>query len=427
VIEKVTLFLFTAFLILIAFCNRLSIDDLFFKYRIDTVGLSGIIDTQYSRVMAYFLNGCIIAMDSRFVYILYNLLSIAAFAYYLIKFVILLLPADYLARKRFALLFFLFVFFCCSGPDELFFWYTQVSTYLWCTTCILLVACFILDGFKHKWRIPLFFIACLFIGSSSEFLALQFLFLLLIAVICKKITFFTSKHRIIYSIGILLLLTSLIVTLTSPGTATRSEILEEAGIPGTILITLASMFSYFLRPMLWPGLLYVILFVLLFIGMGTQQKKSPKIRFGEFALYLLFVFCSMLLTSYQLNDITPKRALLICDLIGLFLLAKTAMLVGRYIKLSSWFTGWLRSVLLLLLLVFMTFEVVLADQYANAYDAREEVLQESKRDPIPVSRLPTPYFIQACNISTDSLDFRNQHLKLSHHLKANIIELHIDR
>jgi hypothetical protein len=422
VLEKVTLFLFTAFVILTAVCNRLSIDDLFFKYRINTVGLGGIIDEQYSRVMAYFLNGCIIAINSQVVFVLYNLVSIFVFAYFLIQVLPAFLPAAYEAKNKFAWLFFLFFFFCCSKPAEVFFWYTQVSTYLWCINCILIVVYFLQKGFRRNWQVPLFWFACLFIGGSSEFLALQFLILLVACSLWKKPAI-PSEGKLIYSIGLILLLISLAITLFSPGVETRCDLLATDS-PGNILLSHLKFFLLYFKLFGTLRRMGLLVFLLgIFMAYGIQSGASFKIRVKEWIAYLLFVFCSLLITTYKLHDLAPPRALIICDLIGLFLLAKAAMSFGWLLHKKAGFVSEpARSacygLFFFLLLVYSIDHV----SYARAYDWRERYILMSTSDPIRVGPLPDCYFIQSCTISDDSLDFRNQHLKLSHGIKADIVQ-----
>jgi hypothetical protein len=423
VIEQVTLFLFITFAVLTAIHNRLSIDDLFFKYRIDTVGLGGIIDAQYSRVMAYFLNGCIIATNSQLVFVLYNLLSIFVFAHFLLKVLPRFLPARYKEKNRFAFLFFLFFFCCCSRPAEVFFWYTQVSTYLWCINCILIVVHFLQSGFRRNWQIPLFWLACLFVGSSSEFLALQFLVLLVAYALWNK-PVLPSEGKIIYLTGFILLLISLAITLFSPGLETRSNLLAGDTMSNMVVSNFKFVLLYFRNYANWPRIGFLSILFFIFIAYGIRSGASFKIRIQEWIGYLLFVFCSLLVTTYKVHDIAPPRALIICDLIGLFLVAKMGMCLGWFLGKKAGFVNEparTTSYVLFILLLFIYSAGHI--QYAICYDLREQRIAHGNGATISVGALPECYFIQSCNISENPDDFRNQHLKLSHHLDGSIVEV----
>jgi hypothetical protein len=290
--------------------NRISIDDMFFYARCRDRGISAMIREQYyhysGRFGAYSLNGFVLLYFNHFMLALWNTVSIICF-FFSVRFFIRSCP--YLPGIHTTGWVFLFsaLLFGSTHPGEEFFWYTQVNTYLWSATCMLLIAGIICANVFTTWGLLLLPVCSSFIAASSESILMQTGLLLVILSAVKWNSFSLHKKlTIVFSFILMCVLGYLSVF--SPGNEVRSFFIHEINHTGFFEALAQSVYSYFTSE---PAIISYVWAIPFMAAAGFYLNKPLReISFLKATMfYILFLVICMLPSAWALREPAPPACI----------------------------------------------------------------------------------------------------------------------
>lgn len=442
-------FLFIVLLVILSKNARLAADDYFFINLSNTFGpLKGAI-LQYNTFSGRFLThivSCYLLQFSNSSYFLpiYFCLTFLIL-YYAISAIYFKIYSLYSIEELkfnsdFTPLLFLSTFFFSSfSIGESWFWFISTTTYLWNIIAALILINIVL---KNKLKIASYFliVSCsIYIGFSSESFALIYLALILffigreVAVKNVESVIKSRTVRILFFI-FLIIISSLLVSLLSPGSQTRNNLLIVHSFSEKLIIIAKSIVKIFIFYLPYKLLYFSILSLpWLVFGRFIQLEKSysrKTIWKNIFRLclwtFFLILICT-LPTAFILGELGPPRSLLILSLVFTTFFAVLFSLLGMLIvkeKIISRINYFALSVSIIFLIYELIYQYHITKIYADAYDDRVEHLSQLKKDStislIKVVPLPDCGMLYNAEYSTDTAYFVNQHWKMGLALNFNV-------
>ena len=443
-------FLFIVLLVILSKNARLASDDYFFIYLSKSFGpLKGAIlqyNTFSGRFLTHFVS-CYLLQFSNSSYFLpiYFCLTFLIL-YYALSAIYFKIYSRYLKEELkfnsdFATLLFLTAFFFSSfSIGESWFWFISTTTYLWNIIAALILINIVLKKNKLKFVTYLLIVSCsVYIGFSSESFALIYLALILFFIM-REVTTKTIKSviknstlRILFFI-FLIIFSTLLISLLSPGSQTRNNMLVDHTVLEKLIVSSKSIIKIFIS-YLPSKILYFIILSLPWLVFGNliqlQKSYSRKaiwknifqLCIGTFFLILICI----LPTAFILGELGPPRSLLILSLVFTTFFAVLFTFLGMLIVRGKTITR-INYFALSVSIIFMIYELIyqyhVTTIYADAYDDRVEHLNHLKRDStlssIKVAPLPECGMLYNAEYSTDTAYFVNQHWKMGLALNFNV-------
>jgi hypothetical protein len=274
-------------------------------------------------------------------------------------------------------------------------------------------------------------LAFIYIGGAFESYAVIVL-LILIGYLIYELQKKTERNRkriTLLLFSIFFLIASFSIAFSGHGWRNRHDILGTPSITSALFITSKAFIKLFIR-FLPPKIHWLILFFLVWMGIGSQLKGS-LIPFKNFflKLALIFLVSNFILlfpSCYLLRETPPFRVwTLNCFLVSVFI-ALSGLQLGNVLKVHQRkfliISSTALAILFLLLVKIFFEQKKITALYAAAYDNRMQILIQSKTDSpqkeISLEPLPPSGMLYSAEISTDTNDFHNRHLK--NYLQLNI-------
>lgn len=442
-------FLFIVLLVILSKNARLAADDYFFIYLSNTFGpIKGAI-LQYNSFSGRFLThliSCFLLQFSNSSYFLpvYFCLTFLIL-YYAISAIYFKIYSLYSIEELkfnsdFTPLLFLTTFFFSSfSIGESWFWFISTTTYLWNIISALILVNIVLQN-KLKLSSYILIVSCgIYIGFSSESFALIYLALILVFILreSSRNSFQTliknPTIRILFSIFILIT-GSLLISLLSPGSQTRNNLLIVHSLSEKLIISTKTVLKIFIFYL--PGKLpYFIILSLPWLVFGhfiqLEKSYSRKIISKKISLLCLWTFIILLIctlpTAFILGEFGPPRAILIISLVFTLFFATLFSLFGMLLvnqNLIKRITNFALGVAIIFLIYELIDQYHVTTIYAKAYDDRIEHLHELNQDStissIKVAPLPDCGMLYNAEYSSDTAYFVNQHWKMGLALNFNV-------
>lgn len=446
-------FSFLALYLILAWHNRLTMDDFHFMSNVHRYGIIGGTVAEYSFFSTRWLS----------VFMVHSILSLmpytnALFLTGLITLIASILSFSYLLKNIFYR-FFAFqsgklllinlgaftvnaFFYSCLDIGNIWFWLSAIPTYLWSFIFFLSGSGIILSRRKHK-LLKLVFTALLFfyIGGSAEVFAAVILLGILAAIICllffKPAVIDKKVYLARLYTAFLFCLASLIVVYLGPGNAVRRGLIGEISIPKAFILNIETTgwiglhWISRLLPAVW-----LFSLPLLYAGKLLSQKNTPPLKslqdlsitlFKSVLLYSMLVFVLNYPITYLLCGIAPGRALALVSFLTWALFALAFFLIGYRTTVNERFAEKLVATTLALCLLLNTcngiHQFIITREYAMKYDALMQELLSKKDNTSAIAVLPLPPsgMLTPLDISRDSLANNNMFIKTALGLKSNIM------
>jgi len=444
--------LFFGLFLWISYYNRLSVDDFFFLRLGKDLGIVGAAFQEYrdfcGRWFSYILVCTVLKYSSyRYCLLLFNLFTwsclVAVFGYFLNT--VINVKAKLEINKRTVFLFSILsavcFFYSSFGIAETWFWLIQVCTYLWS----LIAMCFLFTTLMQErtrfWHWLGVVFAAVLIGGCSESYAVMTLLLLGMQLMSP---YFFRKKKLVWALAegkqwigwvtLVVLLISFAITAFAPGNAVRSAMMPPPG-PARFVFVQGKEFVrllVFRLPLVlcYTGMLslpWLLLGCRLSEGEGRDgvmlRRKLLRLAAGVVG----FIFIMLLPTSYFLSELAPDRGLSLISLVLCLAIGRGYFLIGQYVGMKA--ERGVRGVYVTLAVCLSVFgllhQPLVARNYARAYDERNAALlkleQEGRRSLVKVPMLPPSGMLYSFEITGDTTDYRNEHLKLGLGLHFPII------
>ena len=335
--------------------------------------------------------------------------------------------ADLPQHSRFTVSFVISFFLLTPGTGEIFFWITSSSMYLWGFIALCLLLSEILNE-DHSVSTYLVCIpAALFIGGAAEAVSLP------AAIILTVLVFFQARKKyfsVSTILSLVLLATSIGFSYAGAGRALRLSALPDLGFADSLLVvgkSLALIEIEFVKEKIF----WIILFFISWMGFADRIKLNVNFRAG-FILRLLLayvVLCIVLVApaSILLGEVPPARARILIAFLNCSMICISGILAGAWLQRSRAIV--VVSSAAVIGVIAMIGKTALeqkeiAGQYAQAVDARLQFLttlvQPDDSSTIFLEPLPQNGMLMSSEISTDTADFRNEHLEKFLGLKASL-------
>jgi hypothetical protein len=341
-------------------------------------------------------------------------------------------------NSRFTLSFMISFFLLMPGTGEIFFWITSSSMYLWA----LIACCMMLsEVFSEKHSFSTYIIcipSALFIGGAAEAIAIPAVIILVMIIIFQA----RKKYfKVATLISLVILLASLAVSYMGEGRALRQSAIPHHDFLESLIITGKSIviteLEFVKEKFLWIGLFFIS-------WMGFAEWISLSVSFRPtFVLKLLaayLVLCIVVIApaSFLLGDIPPLRARILLGFLNCSMISITGILAGAWLRAPApkYFGVGARSKAILIVSSVAVIGIALmigktaveqkkiTTTYAQAVDARMQFLTTlvtpDDSSTIFLEALPENGMLMTSEISTDTSDFRNEHLEKFLGLKARL-------
>jgi len=444
---------FLALYLILAWHNRLTMDDFHFMSNVHHYGVIQGTMAEYNFFSTRWLS----------VLVVHNTLSLMPYmnALFLIGITTLLaitISFSYLLKNILHLFFafqagtFLLVnlgiftinafFYSCIDIGNIWFWLSALPTYLWSFIFFLLGCGLILSSKKRM--IPKFVLLAFsffYIGGSAETFAAVVLLALFIVIIWLQFFKSSFAERKMYlvrlCIAFVFCTTSLVVLYMGHGNIVRRALIGTISIPQAFILNVKTTG--------WIGLHWIsrilpvtLLFSLPLLYAGkilTLNNDTPPKSLSELAmtlfkailLYGVLIYILNYPVTYLLCGISPGRALVPVSFLTWVLFAFIFFYIGNKTSIQENLAKRLVTITLGLCLLFNIYTGItqfsITREYATKYDALMEELT-SKKDTIStirVSPLPSSGMLTPLELSQDSLANNNMFIKTALGLKSDIM------
>lgn len=429
--------LFIILFIILAFNNRFSEDDFAFYA---AVKKQGIIDASIQNFNSWnsrwasllLVNSIFYFLSYHSSLLLYHLIEIAflifsvflAIKYSLIYFFKSVYSFGTILIS--SILFCLLFFYVTFNKGETWFWVTASGIYLWSISFLCLGAGLIL---KNKKRFPDFIIISIcgiFIGGSSEVLAVTIVFILSGSILFYRlIQRHTSDLFPVIILFCIFTVTSFFIAYGGHGTQTRRLALPHPDVVNLAWIYVKSMGKLcllYLPAKIGASLIFGLPFI--FLGSLVKKNDKPFVKISKKNLFIILIFFFLLVALsifpvvYILGEAGPERSwtqisfyLAIFSSSSFFILGIQMQNLGIVKVLST------TSILILFfVLIYDNInQFVLTSAYASAVDSRVSELilrkQNNYRGLVELDSLPSSGYLHSAEISADTDYFSNLQLK----------------
>jgi len=253
------------------------------------------------------------------------------------------------------------------------------------------------------------------------------------AIILTVLVFFQARKKyfsVSTILSLVLLATSIGFSYAGAGRALRLSALPDLGFADSLLVvgkSLALIEIEFVKEKIF----WIILFFISWMGFADRIKLNVNFRAG-FILRLLLayvVLCIVLVApaSILLGEVPPARARILIAFLNCSMICISGILAGAWLQRSRAIV--VVSSAAVIGVIAMIGKTALeqkeiAGQYAQAVDARLQFLttlvQPDDSSTIFLEPLPQNGMLMSSEISTDTADFRNEHLEKFLGLKASL-------
>ena len=302
-------------------------------------------------------------------------------------------------------------FFFTHFTGQSWFWISASLAYLW--SCI-----FFLFGLS-SWLKPthrffdylVIIICCLYIGGSNEVLALLTILLLFVS-------FFFKGNKVLKVITLIVMLGSIGVNYFSVGTTFRNNLTPNLPFVDLVLYvgygTVKYVFIDFYKTIL-PAIIFGFPFFILGTKSNNQFCRNFNVKtelFKTLVFVFLVVIINQFIVIYSLGGLAPERSTITSSLFGSFAIVRFMFLYGNHLKKVKINFKPVLLIVVVLMLVFNGVFYVIHKNYSQSVDERTTIiLSNHKNEPIKLKKLSDAGYLNSAEITADSTNFLNQHLK----------------
>jgi len=334
------------------------------------------------------------------------------------------------------------LFYSSMDIGNIWFWLSALPTYLW-SFIFFLLGCGIMISNRQFAAPKLFLLAFSFfyIGGSAEAFAVVILLALFIATFWlyffKRSLTDMKIYMVRLSVAFLFCFVSLIILYLGHGNIVRR------GLTGEISFFKAFILN--IETTGWIGLYWVSSIIpkiflyslpLLFAGKALSMKNKVstvslqevnRTLFKAILVYAILIFIFNYPITYLLCGLAPERALLPVSFLTWVLFAFSFFYIGYKTSIKEKLTEKLSMIALAGCLLLNTYngihQFMILGEYDRQYDALMEKLVSKKYNNlvITVSPLPSSGMLTSMDISHDSLSYNNMFIKSALGLKADIM------
>ena len=321
-------------------------------------------------------------------------------------------------------------FFNSFSIGENWFWFISVTTYLWSFICTLIISLFLLNDKKSVSLSAASLLCSIYIGSSSESIALSIVLLLfsysVYNIFINGIQSFLKKKeskKIIFVVSIISL--ALLSSIFSPGSLLRHKLLPSPTILLQFIIFCKSavkIFLFYLPKQIWIYLLFGSPW--LFVGYNLQKKLNlPSKNINKhivktISLTLFTVLLCILPNTIILGEFGPARTLLLIPFIFSVCMAIIISLLGMKAN-NSKYQNTFSFITQFALLSFVLFHAIsqykISREFSTQYDNRinylDHIQSQGFKGEAKVPSLPDQGFLYNAELRSDTSYFVNQHWK----------------
>jgi Family of unknown function (DUF6056) len=413
--------LFSVLLLIIFYFNRFAADDYYFIGELRTKSFQEIYSDLYfnwhGRWTFNFLILSILKLNiTPYFLFLYNLISCTLLYFGIFKFLSALNNFfNYNLERKivglYAVIFLSVFFFCTISPGESWFWYASSINYLWSTIAFFYGLSYFLKKKLSFLDYTIYTICLIYIGGSSEPLAI-----ICIMALCYSV--YLKRNVRNATVGLILIFSSFLIVVLSPGTVSRDALTPNLGVIDLILyLGYGSMKFVFFT--IYKTFIPALFFSLPFYFLGNSlkapypnfnQKKQFYISIGFIALIILM---NQFIVIYPLGGLAPDRATIASSIFISITIVRYFFLLGTQHSEKYKWTNYLLFLnpLSLIIIIIILFPIHL--KYAKAVDKRLTEIKtlEMFSKPIYLEPLPNSGYIYSSEIDTNQTHFSNQHLR----------------
>ena len=320
------------------------------------------------------------------------------------------------------------IFLATFGKADTWFWLSSTPSYLWGCFAAILGGAFLLKTGKSKLRTSLTVLAFVYVGGSSESVALATIIALFyLGFMTKKQEQFIPINRKALHLATVVCLVSFGITLVGPGLDVRKEYLPHYPISDKLLIGFWNYFKFNFKeiPLVIP---LVILAVTPFGFLGRKQLRFQLISIREifWANKKLWGLADMTIAiiafslAMIMGEMGPTRTWVPLSFIVVTIAVFIAYQLGTWVYIKS--NGKLIHLVIaaqIVLLLFQGFtgfmQLSITNNYATKVDQRMEFIPSLKPNSKTIHSLhplPDSGWLFSSEISSDTAHFANDHLEL---------------
>jgi hypothetical protein len=442
---KITLWisnlLFLLLYLLLAFHNRIAVDDFHFLANVQEFGVINATFVEYeawsTRWLSVFVTHLVLNFhDYNYFLTVYHLFVLTVLfisIFYLLRNITSLL--NFHLKKLELLAVALFIsnasFFSSIRIDETWFWICATNTYVLSMAALFFGLAGITDKKTALRSDALVFFSFFYIGGSCESLAVFIVPLLILFLIYHKLYLAASLPAFIQrrgKIAIVSCLISFAILYSGEGIKIRQTFFQEISIFQGFLLNFKMSGIIFLRyfPRLIP---FLILFTLpaLFLGQRDKALLTGKKLFKKlFLTALVFVGLVLLFQfpiTYKTLDVGAYRALFPLTFLALLGFGLLFYFTGKHLRFN--FPGWALPLTFLIVATmnfsFLINQYPIVREYSAAYDQRiAEIKTSLTEKEINLKPLPPSGLLLSAEIPNDSSHFTRQHFKRAFRLTQHL-------
>lgn len=321
----------------------------------------------------------------------------------------------------YAIVFIGVFFFFTHFTGQSWFWISASLAYLWSCIFFLFGLSSWLKQTHRFFDYLVIIVCCLYIGGSNEVLAL-------LTILILFVSFFFKGNTVLKAITLIVMLGSISVNYFSVGTTFRDNLTPNLPFVELVLYvgygTVKYVFIDFYKTIL-PAIIFGFPFFILGTKSSVQLYKNFNIKtdlFKTLILVFLVVFINQFIVIYALGGLAPDRSTITSSLFSSFAIVRFMFLYGihsKEIKINF------KPALLIVVVLMLVFNGVfyrIHKNYSQSVDERTIViLSNNKNEPIRLKELNNAGYLNSAEITADSTNFLNQHLKYGLGVEQQII------
>lgn len=426
--------LFIVFLVLTSYFNRFAVDDYHFIGQLKATSFNEIYSHLYNQWHGRWTSNFLLLFFLKlnqlpFFLMIFNLLS---FGLLYVGIVRLFKSINEFYKMQFqnktilinAVIFVGVLFFCTVTPNETWFWYTSSVVYFWSTIAFFFAFSLFFTKEKKWFNYLIFVISTIYIGGANEPLTFFIIISLLLLVLKKKEVFISG-------LGLILVVSAFLINYLSDGTTHRDLITPNLSVINLVLYTGYSTLKFLffsIHQTFIPTLFLGIPFYWLGKKINSlnliENFRPLKAFFWSVSLIIVTIIINQLLIVFALGGLSPDRAGIASSIVIAIILVRYLFLLGNYHQQKYDALKYLMIGNVICLIGFNIFFYKIHSQYAKAVDERMELIM--KNDILPtaigiVEALPNSGYLYSAEITTDTTNFKNKHLKEGLGLKNNVV------
>ncbi|PJB16136.1 MAG: hypothetical protein CO118_00930 [Flavobacteriales bacterium CG_4_9_14_3_um_filter_32_8] len=423
--------LFISFLVLTSYFNRFAIDDYHFIGQLKTASFNEIYSHLYYQWHGRWTSN----------FLLLSFLKLNQLPYFLTFFNLISFGLLYIGVARlfnsinifyqlqfqnrtiltYAVIFIGVLFFCTITPNDTWFWFTSSVVYFWSTIAFFFAFSLFFIKTKKWFDYLIFVLSVLYIGGANEPLTF-FIIVACLLLILKK------KEIFISGLGLAVIISAFLINFLSDGTTHRDLITPNLSVINLVLYTGYSVIKFLffsIHKTFIPALFLGISFYLLGKKINSlnlvENFRPLKDFFWSILLIIVTVIMNQLLVVYALGGLSPDRAGIASSVVIALILVRYLFLLGNYHQQKHEVVKYLIVGNVIGLVFLNIFYFGVHQQYAKAVDERIKLILKNDASTIVVEPLPNSGYLYSAEITTDTTNFKNTHLKEGLGLKNNVV------